>query len=153
MNKDLFDRIVAFIQPFVDNPQTRHQYLEEALYDPKLLGQIDFTIGATKPFVVALVKTVEAYNDADAVCSLMQRLTRNAGDEQQQEAKQLCAELRQQARATNTYGDLQAGDVVCGCTLVKQLGKGGNGEVWLAKQPLGDGNRDVAIKLFEIVET
>ncbi len=102
MDKALFDRIVDFLQPLLQDPDDRRALVESALYGNPVLNQINWR-GAAQPFTSQLVRTLDAYGDLvkgqPAAAALLQGLI--LGVDKQAERDALIADLKA-ARSTTS---------------------------------------------------
>ncbi|MFZ4816938.1 MAG: hypothetical protein ACOYL5_20550, partial [Phototrophicaceae bacterium] len=129
IDKRLFDEITAFFAKHIShNLSERPLQIEPHLMDcPKATVGLDYS-GDNQTFAQRLVSKLQVFSMCDsgeyALVLLLARMAANLGVDVQKEAAGYIARLN----GKPSDPDLQAGGLVCGCTLVRQLGKGGNGE-------------------------
>lgn len=145
MDKKLFERVVHFIKPFVDDAQ-RESYVREALYGEAILEHIKWDSSSPlSVFAANLVDTIDKKGERNDLCKLITGLSKNAGSEQQNIAEALCQEVR--ASVPSFFPGFKINGRY---SLLEKLGAGENGEVWKANESLPDENitRTVSLKLL-----
>ena len=149
MDKALYDAIVDLLLPDMRDHQARQVFVEAALRNCAVLNTIKWPLSDALTFTRDLVSTVWNYGQCiegeAALVTLLEEWKKTKGHDRQTEAYDLIARLKQIGTALVWQPQMMVDRYV----LVDRLGTGGNGQVWLAEEPLPDGTaRQLAIKVL-----
>lgn len=104
MDKDLFNRIVDFLVPYMGDPSDRETLVRAALFGCRVLEQIDWR-SAAHPFTVRLVHKLLSYGecapDRPALALLLEEIKAHTGSNRHAEIDRLIGQIQQPDRGDN----------------------------------------------------
>jgi predicted acylesterase/phospholipase RssA len=102
MEKDLFDQIIEFLTPEMDDAGDRKALIQSALHNSPILGRIRWD-GATRSFTVHLMLLLDQFGEVapgkPAIVALLEKAREQVGADKQAQVDNLLARLKSSANS------------------------------------------------------